>query len=328
VSRRFLLAAVALCTSVAGCANEDRVGGARENGTGDALAPASCRGTLTADNPVRLHKGVRALAAGDGALFAANPRAGTVTRVNTESGGAARPYRAGRTPVSLTLAGDQLWAADRDGDVALRLDPGTGRVEQRIDVETPMAIGFAGGELSVMSLDDGAVYFFDQSGRKLADIQLPVIAPSHMQQLGGDMWVLGAGDMSIFVANTRFKRAGGSGARIIGTAATDLAAGAGALWVADPVDRAVLRIEPSRLSMTVYQAPRPLAPAHVVVSDCGVWAADSKGRIGLFDPEALRWTGGPLEVGRSSGDLTADGAAVWVSDPVAGSVRRVAPAAP
>ena len=297
-------------------------------GGSDAAAPgpraANCSpGALRVDRTLRASRGVDAMARGAGALWATNPIKGTLTRLDPHADGAPRrDFPIGRAPIDVTAGYGRIWVADRDGDRVVGFDPRRDQVDRRFRIGVPVATSLGNGGLWILGLDDGRLVRVNpRTGGVLADIDAQVLTPSRMAAFGRDIWLMGGtGLVPVDAKAGRYTR---GGVRLVASAATDLVAGVGALWVPDPSDHALLRINPSTTAQVSYPTPKGTAPVAVAVVGCAVVAAGGRGQFAVFDPFHEHWVGRPVHVGQSVGSLLADGDAVWASDPQAGVVRRL-----
>lgn len=331
IARLAVLLAVAVCAlALAACGASGGGAAPAPATTAGASSAGTCpTGTPRADRTAHLRPGVRALAADGERVFAANAERGIVSRIDATSGRVLQHLTGFRTPVDLSLAYGQLWVADRDAGRVMRIDPATGRRRVAADIGVPVALAPATGLIWMLSLDDGSLYALDgkrQSGLRVFDLGLPQKAPGAMAALGGTLFTLGYEDRSVLSVNGAIKRVTTGGVQLDANSVSDIAAGAGAAWVADPKDLSILRVDAGTRAISAFHAPRPMRPSALTVGPCGVWAVDPSGLVARFDPATQKPVGDPLDVGSSGGDITTDGAdGVWVSDPVGGRVVHVAP---
>lgn len=329
--RRFFAvgAAVLAAAGAAGCRDATESGDIAASPVRCGTPPASLRALA----PTRLAPGPMTMTQIGRTVWVANARAGTVTPVDAATRAAGRPVRTARTPVALAPDRDgAVWVADADGGRVVRIDPGTRRGRAVASIQRPVSIVTdpVGGTVEVLSLDDGLVYvLLSPSGARTGiEIGVPVVAPARMTLLGGELWVLGAGDSSLSPIGLRSQRVTRNGIKLPGRVHSDLTTGRGSLWVAVPGYRSVLRVEPLTLGLQPYRAPRGFAPTTVAVDDCTVWAGDARGRLlrWIAEPTRERVIGRPVTVARRIGSLVPDGSGgVWAADPGAGTVTHVVP---
>jgi streptogramin lyase len=134
--------------------------------------------------------GPRALAAGDGSLWVANDRAGTLVEIDLASGTVVgHPIGLGSTPTDVSFGGGSLWVTSMDSDLLYRVDPEQGRVVATVEV--------CDGPESVVASDD-AVWVACRVGRTVrhlapdgtfvADVAIPGV-PSALALDGDGVWV-------------------------------------------------------------------------------------------------------------------------------------------
>ena len=94
--------------------------------------------------------------------------------------------------------------------------------------------------------------------------------------------------------------------------------------MADAAGGQVLRMNPHDLALDPIRAPSGLRPTAIAVTHCALWMADGRsGMLAAVDLRSGKSLGAPSRVARSIGALAVDGDAVWLTDPMAGTVARV-----
>ncbi|MGP0030130.1 MAG: hypothetical protein ACLPVF_06455, partial [Acidimicrobiales bacterium] len=128
-------------------------------------------------------------------------------------------------------------------------------------------------------------------------------------------------------ALTEVRPAGGAGARAlhtldVGSGPIGVATGDGAVWVADAVGGAVVRVDPARVTVS-HTYPTGGDPLAVTVAGGRVWVADGAAhtvRTVFPAPGA-----GPLRLGAQPRELIPVGAGVWVAAANPGRVLAAGP---
>jgi hypothetical protein len=320
-SRRCLLACVAAALVLGGCGggSAQRAATAARSTCPPAMAPRLVE-------RVSVGSGVVALAVSGETLWAARPAAGEVIPIGIVHGrvGAAPALRIGGAPISLAAGFGALYVADRDRGRVLRISERTRTIVRRIAIETPIKVVVSGGQIAVISLDDGELTPLDPyTFGAFPALAIPAIVPADAAFDGAELWILGAADHSLTpydVGRAGFVREGlRLPTRVVGA----VTAGQGAVWVALPTAHGVARLEPATRVVTVLRASRGFSPTAIAVGDCAIWVGDRDGRVQRLDAASGKPVGRPLRIGRSLAALAVDRDGVWASDPRGGTVVRV-----
>jgi streptogramin lyase len=237
----------------------------------------------------------------------------------------ARRYRTaeitvGGSPDWQVVASGSLWVANDQMGKVQRVSATTNRVVGAVDIATPCA-GLAAAAGSVWSPDCSGqqiVRISARTGRVVARIPADVADPEGYIAAGaGRVWfVSSAGDVEgIDPTSNRVT------AKVKAPSAAAVAYGFGALWVSDPADDAVLKIDPTHLTVTrriaVGSSPRFLA-----AGEGGVWVLDQgDGNVTRIDPRTSAVRMIDAESGGKGGCIATGFGAVWVTIPDAPVTR-------
>jgi streptogramin lyase len=320
-----LLAVTLAATTLAACGG---AGPSKPVASAAVGAPTACpaRGVLDSGPRVRVGAGVGPIAVTARGAWAVRPRADTVELVTRAGLRAGPPIRVPGSPVSIVAGAGYLWLAARDANRVVRIDPGSGRTRTSTPIDVPVGVAVGRGSVWALSLDDGAVYRVNVADASipLEGLAVPVRDPFAVVGGGSDLWLAGAGDRGVAPFDTRISRFAREGVRVPVDAIDGLAAGAGAVWMADAAGGQVLRMNPHDLALDPMRAPSGLKPTAIAVTRCALWMADGRsGIVAVVDPRTAKPLVAPSRVARSVGGLAADGDAVWLTDPVAGTVARL-----
>jgi len=240
-----------------------------------------------------------------------NDGAGTISRIDARSRTLAATFSVAGTPRTIVAAFDSLWVGTTEGRVH-RVEPGTDLVE------TSWTLPNA-GESTAFDFDAGAGWLaeapnaiwagssralsrIDPSTERLQPRESPTWGP--MAYGFGSLWVLGR----------VLERVSAATGRVVGTVdvggGSDIATGFGSVWIANPEEQAVIRVDARRETVlrTYHVAGSPLG---VAVGTDAVWAASDNGTVVRIDPETndvtiVRVGGAPRVVDVGAGE-------VWVS---------------
>ena len=276
---------------------------------GDAVAVIDAgEGRVTSN--LRVGRAPQATAAGGGAVWIADARDGTVSRLQGEAGNVVT-IDVGGEPTSLAWGAGSLWVADGERRRVLQVNAASNRVINRFTVgNVPRSVVFAGGAVWAASSIDGRIDRIDL-GRGGAASRIPLAGgPAAMAAGFGAVWV--AGEDAGLV--TRLDARSGAVLATIGAGGgpAAVAVGAGAVWVANRDDGTVSRIEPRANAVTdvVRVGERPVALA---ARDDGVWVADEQsGTVTRIDPRSRR-VDARFATGGTPVGLALAGGSVWAT---------------
>jgi YVTN family beta-propeller protein len=158
----------------------------------DALVQRDAASLEPIGDPIEVGAGPVAVAAGGGAAWVANDLGRSISRIPSALGTADAPIGLNFTPGALALdvEADALWIVDSDGDAVVRLDTGTRREVERIDVgQTPVAVAIGAGSVWVANEFDGSVSRIDPSTNGVIDTIVIGGAPRGIAVVGNRVWV-------------------------------------------------------------------------------------------------------------------------------------------
>lgn len=238
----------------------------------------------------------------------------------------ARRYRTaevtvGGSPDWQVVAFGSLWVANDQRAQIERVSAATNRVVGAVSVESPCA-GMVAAAGTVWAPDCGRqqiVRISPRTGRVVATIAAGLADPEGYIAAGaGRVWfVSSAGEVDgIDTATNRVT------ARVkVPTGAAAVAYGLGRLWVSDPADGLVLKIDPTYMKVDgrirVGSMPRFLA-----AGEGAVWALDQgDGKVSRIDPanSSVRYV--DAQSGGKGGCIATGFGAVWVTIPNAPVTR-------
>jgi YVTN family beta-propeller protein len=256
----------------------------------------------------------RAMAAGPGSIWLADPSTGTVFRVGLDAGAVVDQVPVGRSAGALAVGGGSVWAAEVPGDVVLRIDVATGKVTQRV----PLGSARAGA----LAFGDERLWIADVTQNSL--IALDPVRGSVRRRIALSMrpTALALGDAVIWVADYRANsvaevnlRNGRTVATIhVGNGPAAIAVGFGAVWVANALDSTLSRVDPVSGSVAAT-IPVGSAPTAVAVAGDSVWVANQYSEsVSRVDPDrnAVVET---ATVGGAPTSLSVADRRIWVASP-------------
>jgi virginiamycin B lyase len=302
--------------------------------TGPGPAPP---GTVVATIPVQ--GGPSGVAVGGGAVWVATwgVERSRVVRIDPAGNRVVATIAVPRGQAVLAVGARAVWVASSSDNSVSRIDPATNEVAATIAVDRqPSGIAVAAGSVWVASaLDDTVSRIDPASNQVVATIPIPGQGSAlSLAAAGGSVWVSGSRGLS---------RIDPAGNRVtpVDVCCGELAAGAGGLWVANGMDRTVLRVDPASgrvvARVPVPPAAAPEGPFGIAAAGGAVWVTSETvepkpGDASLLwrvDAASNRFAG-TLRVGtvgrnHISPTVAAGQDAVWVTVADAGAVLRIRP---
>ena len=269
---------------------------------------------------VRLGSSPSALAAGSGAVWAANYNQGTVSRIDVATHATVQTIEAGTSPAGVAVGGGSVWVTSNYGGTVSRIDPAVDRVVQTIsvgDAPTGVAVGY--GSVWVANSSDGTLTRIDGVSGKVKDTIALGAGATDVAAGAGAVWVSDRAGDRVFRVDPHVDQV--RGVISVGTGPTALAVGFGSVWVANSLDGTASRIDPQTNTVTGTVAVGDGAGG-VAVAGGRVWVSSQyAGTVARIDPatDAVTQT---LRVGSRPQGLAVAGGLVWVgARPVAAGHR-------
>ena len=299
----------------------------------DPTAPARVVGTLRGfGDPVAM-----AVRAGDVWVAGDNPR--WVIRFVTPTNPATQEIPTialPAAPTRLAVTEDAVWVLTPGDTSVSRIDPATNQVVATIPVgRAPSGLAVGAGAVWVSRHSDGTVVRIDPTTNQVVATIAVGRAPGAMTVAGGVVWVaLPQGGLGrIDPVDNRSTMV-----RVPRCCEGELAAGEGALWVANRGDGTLVRVDPGtgRVAARVL-LPRTTdqRPHQVAVGDGAVWVTSASPRSGTanllwrVDPASNQVTGtldlGPTSAGGMPNSVAAGNGAVWLGGMTRSSIVRLEP---
>jgi len=225
----FLSALLLLAVAIAGCSTANNAGLRR---------PAATNATIPVGHlPI-------GIAVGDGSVWVANYRDGTVSRIDPQSRSVAATIRVGVHPKGIAVGADgSVWVILYDEGRVARIDPKTNTVAQVLPVGSSY-VGIGEGAVWVTNEDEDTLSRIDPgSGRVTATVPVghwPVgIAAGE-----GAVWVANYDDATVRRIDPKTNQVVGDSIAV-GRRPGNIATGEGAVWVSNYDGNTVSRIDPS-----------------------------------------------------------------------------------
>lgn len=279
-----------------------------------AVALALASGGAPADPLVlRVDGGPSALAVGDGRVWVASPRAGTVSAYDAGSGATLSTVRTGGAPTRISLAASGLWVADGAAGTVIGVRKGRALPAVAVGADASDLV-LANGAVWTASSADGRVYVHDARGtRAIQAGRTPVALASD----GKLVYVADAqgGRLTIIDAPAALEDARVS-MTSIGGAPVDVALSDGTAWLADATNERVVAALGGGVRESVPVGARPIALA----------TAGEDVYVVTADEHLLRIRDGRVrsrrELGGAPAAVAVDRERVWVALPAENRVLR------
>ena len=264
------------------------------------------------------------------------PGEGAVVALDAASGSVRRRIALGRTPSAIAVRDGVVWLVDADAQTVLRLSEGSREVESLSTGATPTDVAAGPGSVWVANgrpLEGAqfvgpvatAVARLDSTtGTERENVPLPRrggalsnLVENHLAVSKNALWAV-APDYSV----VRIAAATGAiTARSTAVGAAAVAAGPAGVWVLGN-DGAVVRLD-ERTARPVARARVPdFDGGSIAVGENAAWVAASGGTLWRIGGGS-RPTLGAVQLDRGISDVAVAPDAVWVANPVAGTVTKV-----
>ena len=226
-----------------------------------------------------------------------------------------------RYVVGLGSGAGSLWAAVSDNGMLLRIDPGTGRIRNRIRFATPQNETFA--EINDWTtVGDGFVWVTDQVDGMVLRInpasnaivaRIPITSPWDAAVGFGSVWVPQFEPYQVARIDEQTNKVV---ATIPATGPTAVAVGAGSVWVVEHRAGKLIRIDPATNQVVATIDLHARSIERILFSNGSVWVSQTLGSPHIFrvDPATNRFAARistPFQAGPYT--LRAGGGHVWAS---------------
>jgi YVTN family beta-propeller protein len=250
------------------------------------------------------------IAAGEGAVWVANFDDKTLSHIDPATGREVRRISADGTPTGLAVGAGGVWIThDFEGTMS-RVDPGLDKIVTTI----PLASGVnavAVGDNAVWVVDSlrARVLRVDPTTNDLVDV-IPVGGtPTGITTGAGSLWVADGQSVLRIDPRTRERR------RIaLRFNASQLAVGAGAVWVTNGLGDSVTKID-IRTNAADRAIPVGDDPAGIAVGKSAVWVANSLGGTVMRIDPAMGRVVQTIVVGNAPSGVAVARGTVWVTAP-------------
>jgi YVTN family beta-propeller protein len=234
----------------------------------------------------------------------------------------------GIRPGGIAVGAGSVWASNQDDKTLSRIDPGTRTLARTITLEGATPTGVAVGKKAVWVAEGAAGALARVNPEyNLVTKTIPGLA-GPVRVSGGPRGSVAVGGGFVWVAYgstavARINPVSNIG-RIVGYAgfaASAIAYGEGALWIANATDNTVTMFSPVT-DRKLFDFNVGLAPSGVAVGGGAVWAADTgSNAVSRIDPRSRSVT--TIPVGRAPVGIAYGEGGIWVANSKDGTVSRI-----
>lgn len=274
-------------------------------------------GTVTEQIPVDQPT---AVAADGAAVWAVEPAAQAVTRIDAASGARRQTVGVGADPSGVAVGDGSVWVTNHGAGTVSRISPETDTVAATIAVGAgPAAVALGDGSVWVANGDDRTLTRIDEaSGRVVATIDTDAVGRG-LAVGDGAVWVTDEATGRVVVVDPATNSV--SATVPVGNGPTGIADGNGAVWVVNALDDTVSRVNPATQSVDATIAV-PGDPSSIAIGVGAVWVGtDADQKIVRIDPGRALVTDSTALGGRPEA-LAVTGRGVWVASQAAGTAHR------
>jgi DNA-binding beta-propeller fold protein YncE len=277
--------------------------------------------------PIPVGRGPLRIGVGEGSVWVASGRDGTLSRIDAGTMGVVGKPRHLAGGVSGVAVGEgSVWVTSPRTGRVLRIDPASGRVVDAVAVGgRPGAIVVAGGRVWVADEVGAGVTAINAQGARVFRRGIaPQAAPLRLAAGAGGLWVSSASTGTIRRVDLGDAVAGPAIA--VGRGPSGITVGGGVVWVANSRGETVTRVDPATHALLGEPIPVGDRPGGIDAGTDAVWVAnagdDSVTRIAIRGGEPI---GDPVTVGSAPGAVAVGQEAVWVANNGDGTVTRLEP---
>jgi YVTN family beta-propeller protein len=237
--------------------------------------------------PVGIRPG--SVAVGSGSVWVGNEEDKTLSRIDVRKRAVLRTIPLFATPTGVATGKDAVWVAEGAAGALARVNPDLDEVTKTIE-NLAGAIRVSGGPKGSVAVGGGSVWvaYGSTAVARVDPASNRVIATGFA---GFAASAIAYGEAALWIANatdntvSRFSPETNRkvGDVNVGRGPSGVTVGGGAVWVADTGDNAVSRIDPESRSVTTI--PVGNRPVGIAYGEGGVWVANSgDGTVSRIDP--------------------------------------------
>ena len=259
------------------------------------------------------------VATGEGAVWVLNGDDQTISRID-ETSDRVKTFAIGATPHELAVGAGAVWVGIDGGAAVARVDPESGVVDRRIRL-SDAAFGGSGTSSggSTIAVGERAVWLVnpDRTVSRIDPRTNRVVAT--IATAGANTIALG--ERSVWVANvdsslTRIdaaKNEARATIRIPANSLTGVAVGAGSVWLTDPIDGVVWRVDPGGARPVMRTIPVEFGATGIAFGKGAIWVSNGvQGTLTRIDPQTNR-VSGRISFANAAQSVTVGADGIWVS---------------
>ncbi|HEY1357023.1 MAG TPA: protein kinase [Thermoleophilaceae bacterium] len=234
-------------------------------------------------SPIDIGSGVDGIEVGAGAVWVANKRKNTLTRIDPDTRQVAGTTPVGRNPDSVAVGEGSVWVTNTDDDTVTRLTT-SGQVQNTIKVgDGPEGIVAGNGAVWVADGLDGKLTRIDPSGGEAKTVPVGT-DPVQLVFDKNSLWVTDSGDGQIQQLDQKTGQPIGDSVEV-GGEPRGIAFSSNLVWVSISDQDQVVAIDPSSHKI-VKRIEVPGNPREVRSGEGAVWASCADGgSVVAIDPD-------------------------------------------
>jgi YVTN family beta-propeller protein len=287
----------------------------------DAVGLIDARGDQVS-NQVPVGQAPTAVAVGDGAVWAANATAGTVSRIDPRTH-TTQQIQVGASPSGIAVGGGGVWVANHDDNTVAWINPQSNTVVEKIPVGAgPTAVAYGYGSVWVTNADDRTVTRIDAATGDILEKAIRTKAVgAGIAVGGGSVWVTDEASRTVYGIDPATNEVPLKAT--VGAGPTGIAYGDGLLFVANTLDDTVSCIDLTTLVEDgKVRVPGGASAVTFSRRDGAAWVgAEFGSRIVRIDPRRCVESGSTPIANRPEGLAPGDGG-VWVAAQASGKGHR------
>jgi DNA-binding SARP family transcriptional activator/ABC-type branched-subunit amino acid transport system substrate-binding protein len=258
--------------------------------------------------------------------------------LDAASGRIARRIPAGQTPTAVAVGGGHVWMVDAETRTLLSVDTSSGAVQASATGATPVDVKLGAGRVWIVNgtpraatialgpVASEVIGLDPATQRQQAALVLPSggndvtsARPDALAVTADAVWAV-TGDGSVVRIDPASSQITAS---TRGLRAVAVAAGGAGTWALDS-DGALVQLHP-RTARVLRRVRLPTTVEALAVGDTSVWATSwAEGKLWRV-AGAGHGAPGAVDVGSGVTDIAPTGTAVWLANPIAGTVTKVDP---
>ena len=260
------------------------------------------------------------VAAGEGAIWVLNGDDQTISRVDEQTR-RVKTFAIGATPYELAVGAGAVWVGVDGGRAVVRLNPDSGVVDRRFQLAGERGSGGSGTSSggSTIAVGNRAVWVVnpDRTVSRIDPETNQVVAT--VRSRGANTIALGERFVWVVNVDSSLTRIDAATSRIRSTikipanSLTGVALGGGSVWLTDPIDGLVWRVDSRGERLAMRTIPLEFGATGITFGKGAVWVSNGvQGTLSRIDPRTNR-VSKKISLSNAAHSVTVGADGVWVS---------------